>query len=41
MWAGVHRHLLAHDGERSVVAEVDGRIVGFTAALVRGDCWFF
>jgi hypothetical protein len=28
-----HRHLLAHDGERSFVAEDDGRIVGFTAAL--------
>jgi GNAT superfamily N-acetyltransferase len=40
-WAQVHHHLLAHDGERSFVAEQDGRIVGFTAALVRGDCWFF
>lgn len=41
MWAQVHRHLLAHDGERAFVAEHGGRIVGFTAALVRGDCWFF
>jgi GNAT superfamily N-acetyltransferase len=41
MWAEMHRHLLAHDGERAFVAEQDGRIVGFTAALVRGDCWFF
>jgi GNAT superfamily N-acetyltransferase len=41
MWVQVHRHLLSHDGERSFVAEADGRIVGFTAALVRGDCWFF
>jgi GNAT superfamily N-acetyltransferase len=40
-WAGIHRHLLLHDGERSYVAEEDGRVVGFTAALVRGDCWFF
>jgi GNAT superfamily N-acetyltransferase len=40
-WAHVHRHLLAHDGERSFVAEDDGRIVGFTAAIVRDDCWFF
>jgi GNAT superfamily N-acetyltransferase len=40
-WAGVHRHLLAHDGERSYVAEDNGRVVGFTAALVRDDCWFF
>ena len=39
-WAQVHRHLLARDGERSFVAEQNGRIVGFTAALVRGDCWF-
>lgn len=40
-WAEVHRHLLAHDGQRAFVAEHDGRIVGFTAALVRGDWWFF
>lgn len=40
-WAQVHRHLLAHDGDRAFVAEHDGRIVGFTAALVRDDCWFF
>jgi len=39
-WAQVHRHLLAHDGERAFVAEDDGRVVGFTAALVRDDCWF-
>jgi GNAT superfamily N-acetyltransferase len=41
MWVQVHRHLLAHDGERCYVAEADGRIVGFTAVLVRGDCWYF
>lgn len=41
MWAQVQRHLLAHDGERAYVAEADGHIVGFTAALVRGDFWFF
>lgn len=41
LWAHVHRHLLTHDGERAFVAEHDGRIVGFTAALVRDDCWFF
>jgi GNAT superfamily N-acetyltransferase len=40
-WAEVHRHLLNHDGERSFLAEHDGRVIGFTAALVRGDCWFF
>jgi GNAT superfamily N-acetyltransferase len=41
MWAQVHRHLLTHDGERSFVAEDGGRVVGFTAAMVRGDCWYF
>lgn len=34
------RHLLAHDGERSFVAEVDGRVVGFSAAFARGETWF-
>ena len=33
-------HLLAHDGERSFVAEADGEVVGFGAAIVRGDTWF-
>lgn len=33
-------HLLAHDAERCFVAEADGRVVGFTAALVRDDAWF-
>jgi len=41
MWARVHRHLLEHDAERAFVAEEDGRIVGFTAALRRADCWYF
>ena len=40
-WVAVHRHLLTHDGERSFVAEDGNRIVGFTAAIVRGDCWYF
>jgi GNAT superfamily N-acetyltransferase len=39
-WAQVHRHLLQQDGERSFVAESGGRVVGFTAALVRGDTWY-
>ena len=39
-WATMQRHLLAHDGRRAFVAERDGRVVGFTAALVRGDFWF-
>jgi GNAT superfamily N-acetyltransferase len=26
---------------RSFVAEDDGWIVGFTAAFVRSDCWYF
>lgn len=39
-WAQVHRHLLAHYGERAFVALDDGRVVGFTAALLRGGCWY-
>jgi len=35
------RHFLAHDAERCWVAELDGRVVGYTAAIVRGDVWFF
>ncbi|HEY7536993.1 MAG TPA: GNAT family N-acetyltransferase [Gaiellaceae bacterium] len=35
-----HTHLLAHDGERSFVAEVAGAVVGFSDAIVRGDTWF-
>lgn len=34
-----HGHLLRHDAERCWVAEDDGRVVGFSAALVRGDAW--
>ena len=41
MWSQVQRHLLAHDGDRSFVAEAGGRIVGFTSAFVRDDFWFF
>src|SRR5438128_2596177 len=40
-FAAVHRHLLTHDPQRCFVAEVDGRVVGFTAAFVREDVWFF
>jgi Acetyltransferase (GNAT) family len=39
--AGGGAQLLAHDGKQAFVAEDDGRIVGYTAALVRGDHWFF
>ena len=39
-WATLQRHLLAHDGAHAFVAEDGGGIVGFTAALVRGDFWF-
>jgi GNAT superfamily N-acetyltransferase len=39
-WERVHLHLLDHDGPRCFVAEEDGRVVGFTAALVRQDVWF-
>src|SRR5262245_56165479 len=33
-------HVLRHDSERCWVAEDDGRVVGFVAAIVRGDDWF-
>ena len=39
-WERVHRHLLGQDGAGSFVAEVDGRVVGFTVAWVREDVWF-
>jgi GNAT superfamily N-acetyltransferase len=34
------RHFLRHDGGRCFVAEADGRVVGYSAAWVRGDAWF-
>ena len=34
-----HRHLLRHDAERCWVAVDGGRVVGYTAALARGDAW--
>jgi GNAT superfamily N-acetyltransferase len=40
VWRALHRHLLAEDGERSFVALDGERLVGFSAALVRGDTWF-
>lgn len=39
-WSATHRHLLAEDGERSIVALDGERLAGFSAALVRGDAWF-
>jgi GNAT superfamily N-acetyltransferase len=39
-WSATQRHLLAEDEERSFVALDGGRLVGFSAALVRGDAWF-
>ena len=39
-FAAVQRHLQSHDGERCLVAEDDGRVVAFSAAIVRGDAWF-
>jgi GNAT superfamily N-acetyltransferase len=39
-FARVHQHLLDHDGERSFVAYLDDRLLGFSAALVRDDAWF-
>lgn len=34
------RHLLRHDAERYFVAESEGAVVGFSAALVRDTTWF-
>lgn len=34
-------HLLRHDGERCFVAEEDGELAGFAAALLREETWFF
>jgi GNAT superfamily N-acetyltransferase len=34
-----HRHLLEHDAERCWVAVEKGSVVGFSAALGRGDAW--
>jgi GNAT superfamily N-acetyltransferase len=39
-FAPPRRHVLAHDPARSFVAEVDGRVVAFVGAIVRGDMWF-
>lgn len=39
-WVAIHRHLLAHDGERMFAATVGGRIAGYTSAYVRGDRWY-
>ena len=36
----LHEHLLRHDTERFSVAERNGRIVGFSAGMDRGDWWF-
>jgi GNAT superfamily N-acetyltransferase len=34
-----HRHLLRYDAERCWVAEEDGVVVGYAAALARGEAW--
>lgn len=39
-WSATQRHLLAEDGGRSFVALDGERLVGFGAALARGDTWF-
>jgi len=41
LWAPTQRHVLREDGERAFVALDQGRIVGFTAAIARGDTWYF
>lgn len=37
----LYRHILRHDGPRFWVAERDGAVVGFTAAIVRGTWWYY
>jgi GNAT superfamily N-acetyltransferase len=39
-FAPIARHLLSSDPGRCFVAEVDGQVVGFSAAFVRDDTWF-
>ena len=39
-WTAPLRHLLAEDGERSLVALDGERLAGFSAAFARGDTWF-
>ena len=39
-FAAVQSHLLAGDGERCFVAEEEGRVVAFSAAIAREDAWF-
>ncbi len=39
-FAAPHRHLLAHDPARCFVAQVDGQVVAFAAAIVRGEFWY-
>jgi GNAT superfamily N-acetyltransferase len=39
-FAPIARHLLSTDPGRCFVAEADGRVVGFSAAFVRGGVWF-
>ena len=34
-------HVMATDPERCWAAELGGRVVGYTRAIVRGDTWFF
>jgi GNAT superfamily N-acetyltransferase len=36
-FTSLHRHLLAHDGQRCFVAEADGRVVGYSALIVREE----
>ena len=39
-FAAQHRHLLRHDPERCFVADEEGRVVAYVAALERGDAWY-
>src|SRR5918911_5661048 len=39
-FAAQHRHLLRHDPELCFVAEDEGRVVAYVAALDRGEAWY-
>lgn len=39
-FAAHHGHLLDHDAERCIVAEQGRRVLGYVAALGRGETWF-
>src|SRR5690348_4537734 len=41
IFAVPQRHILAHDPTRCFVAEVQGQVVAFSSAFVRGETWYY